>query len=187
MSRYEKTVQKPHPQGYPECPTTIGEHLRRRRMDLGLYQAQVARQLQVTEDCITYWENGRNQPRLCQYPAIIAFLGYYPFDHETESLGGKIRRYKYEHGLSNEKFAKLLGVDEGTVARWEKDERLPLARSMKKIPSILRIDTPQTSGVFLYRLTVLSRPITLGERIKRRRMDLGFTQESNTVHYDIIV
>jgi DNA-binding transcriptional regulator YiaG len=140
MSRYEKTVQKPHPQGYPESPTTIGEHIRKRRMDLGLYQTQVARQLQVTEDCLCYWENGRNHPHLTYYPRIIAFLGYYPFAHETATFGGKIRKYKYEHGMSNERLAKFLGVDETTVANWERNRRLPLARSLEKVLAIISVN-----------------------------------------------
>ena len=106
-------------------------------MDLGLTQAEVAKALKVTEDSLCYWENGRNHPRISHYPAIIAFLGYYPFDHETASFGGKLRRYKNEHGLSNQNLAKLLGVDEGTVAHWERNRRLPLARSMKKVLSVL--------------------------------------------------
>jgi len=87
-------------------------------MDLGMTEA--AKQMNVSEDCLCYWENGRNEPCLFQYPAIIAYLGYYPFEHETESFGGKIKRYKCENGLSNEKLAKMLEVDEGTIPNWEK-------------------------------------------------------------------
>jgi DNA-binding transcriptional regulator YiaG len=106
-------------------------------MDLDLTQAEAAGQLQVSEDCLCYWENNRNQPRLYQFPAIIAFLGYYPFDHETESLGGKIRRYKYTNGLSNEKLARQLGVDERTIANWERNLKRPLARSLKHVLSVI--------------------------------------------------
>jgi len=112
-------------------------------MDLGLSQAQAARELHVSEDCFCYWENGRNQPRLYQYPAIIAFLGYYPFDHEIATFGGKIRRYKYEQGMSNERLAKVLGVDEGTVAQWERNKRLPLKRSMDIVLSIINKNAAQ--------------------------------------------
>ena len=84
-----------------------------------------------------YWENGRNKPHLYQYRVITAFLGYYPFDYETETFGGKIKRYKYEHGLSNEKLAKLLEVDEGTVAGWEQNKRLPKSRNVGYVLSIL--------------------------------------------------
>ncbi|NCI48725.1 helix-turn-helix transcriptional regulator [Sediminibacterium roseum] len=91
----------------------------------------------MSEDCLCYWENGRNEPRLYQYPTIIAFLGYYPFDHETETFGGKIKRYKYEHGLSNLKLAKMLGVDEGTVANWERNKCLPHKEALKGLLSTL--------------------------------------------------
>ena len=141
MSRYEKSTPKPRPDGYPTDPQTIGEHLKRRRMDLGLFQAAVARQLNVSEDCLCYWENGRNEPRLYQYPVIIAFLGYYPFDHETATFGGKIKRYKYEQGLSNEKLAKVLGVDESTVANWERNKRLPLARKLESVLLVINKNT----------------------------------------------
>jgi DNA-binding XRE family transcriptional regulator len=112
-------------------------------MDLGLYQAEVARQLNVSKDCVCYWENDRSAPHLKYYPAIIAFLGYYPFTYETATFGGKIKRYKYEHGLSNEKLAKVLGVDETTVAQWERNKRVPLVRSLDKVLSIIHKNAAQ--------------------------------------------
>jgi DNA-binding XRE family transcriptional regulator len=116
FSRYAKTVAIPLPLGYPINPVTLCEHLTKRRMDLGLYRSEAARQLNMSKGCFCNWENERNKPRLYQYPAIITFLGYYPFNHETVTFGGKIKRYKYEHELSNEKLAKVLVVDEGTIA-----------------------------------------------------------------------
>ncbi len=100
-------------------------------MDLGLYQTDLCRLFKVTKDCVCYWENGRSHPHITYYPAIIVFLGYYPFDHETTTFGGKIRRYKYEQGLSNRKLAKVLKVDESTVAQWERNTRMPLKRNME--------------------------------------------------------
>lgn len=142
FSRYQGKTQKPHSQGYPSEPNTIGEHIRKRRMDLGLTQGGAARRMGVSEDCLCYWENGRNEPRIYQYPAIISFLGYYPLMRETESFGGKITRYKHEHGLNNEKLAKLLEVDEGTVANWERNKRVPAKKRMKYVLSVIYKSTP---------------------------------------------
>ncbi len=107
-------------------------------MDLKLRQGEAAKRIGVSEDCLCYWENGRNEPRLYQYPAIIAFLTYYPLTHETETFGGKIKRYKHEHGLSNEKLAKLLEVDEGTVAKWERNKRVPTKKRLKYVLSVIQ-------------------------------------------------
>ena len=106
-------------------------------MDLGLKQGAAAKLMSVSEDCLCYCENGRNKPRIYQYSAIISFLGYYPLLHETETFGGKITRYKHEHGLNNERLAKLLGADEGTVANWERNRRVPTKKRMKYVLSVI--------------------------------------------------
>tara|TARA_B100000315_G_scaffold32482_1_gene27385 strand:+ start:275 stop:496 length:222 start_codon:yes stop_codon:yes gene_type:complete len=45
---------------YPLNPKTIGEHIRKRRMDLGLEQKDLAKIIGVTESSIWNWENGWN-------------------------------------------------------------------------------------------------------------------------------
>jgi len=58
---------------------TLGDHLRKVRLDRGLSQMDVARMLKVTENTITGWELNRNQPTARLDKAIIAFLEYIPF------------------------------------------------------------------------------------------------------------
>lgn len=43
---------------YPENPKNIGDKLRKRRMDLGLEQKDVAKIIGVTEPSIWNWEHG---------------------------------------------------------------------------------------------------------------------------------
>ena len=82
-------------------------------------QKEVAELLAVSEDTITYWENGRFVPQVQYYPYIISFLGYYPFIHETESMAGKLKQVRYCTGLNITKCAKLLAMDIATVKRYE--------------------------------------------------------------------
>ena len=58
-------------------------------------------------------------------PKIIQFLGYNPFPNQGGSLGEMIKLYRKTNGLSQKKFAKLLGVDPTTLARWEMNECRP--------------------------------------------------------------
>jgi DNA-binding transcriptional regulator YiaG len=88
-------------------------------MDKGLFQKEVAEIFNVSEDSITYWENGRSVPRVQYYPGIIAFLGYYPFIHETESMAGKLKQVRYCTGLNIVKCAEILAIDIATVKRCE--------------------------------------------------------------------
>ena len=64
---------------YPKDPQILGEHIRKRRLDLGLFQRQVARQLGVNETTIHNWEVGATQPGISCVPKIIEFLSYNPF------------------------------------------------------------------------------------------------------------
>ena len=51
-------------------------------------------------------------------PRIIAFLGYNPLP-PAKTLGEQIVRLRKTLGLSREELARRLGVDPGTLGRWE--------------------------------------------------------------------
>ncbi|MBI2401928.1 MAG: helix-turn-helix transcriptional regulator [Gemmatimonadetes bacterium] len=70
--------QKPPPPGYPRQLRTVGDDIRKRRLDSGLLQREVAGILGVTVDTVRNWEVGRNRPSQRQWPRIIEFLGYVP-------------------------------------------------------------------------------------------------------------
>ena len=50
----------------------------------------------------------------------------------------RIKIYRFTHGLSQEKFAKLIGVDETTVAKWERGEHKPSKKLLEKL-SLLKL------------------------------------------------
>lgn len=118
-------------------PAIIGQHIRKRRIDLYLKQSDVSAIFDVSVDSVTYWENGRSVPQVSHYPKIIAFLGYDPFQVDDSTLGGRIKKYRFENGLSKEKFGDLLGVDETSILAWEANERKPLKGKMRLLEKIL--------------------------------------------------
>ena len=116
---------KPVASHYPDTLSTLGHHIRKRRLDLGLYQKDVARRLEVTTDSVAYWETNRNQPSLRMIPRIIEFLGYVPNinDSAGETFGEWIVRARQRLGLSQKALARRLGVDPSTLAHWEYGRR----------------------------------------------------------------
>ena len=125
------------PLTYPERPVTIGEHIRRKRMDLKLFQADLAKLFGVCEDSITGWESGRSVPLIQFYPELIQFLGYYPLPFETESLGGRINKFRFENGLSHKKLGKMMGVDATTIGAWETNKHVPNNAKLKRLEELL--------------------------------------------------
>ena len=63
-----------HPKGYPTRPRALGEKIRKHRMDLGLYQKDVAKFVGVATDTVTLWEKGRTKPGRENLRKIQKFL-----------------------------------------------------------------------------------------------------------------
>jgi DNA-binding transcriptional regulator YiaG len=74
-SHFEGDIPSPRP---PKVPWTAGDHLLKRRRDLGLTQAQVAKTLGVKVGTITSWEKNRQEPCGERLGGILRFLGYDP-------------------------------------------------------------------------------------------------------------
>lgn len=144
FSRHHNILLKPLNIKHSTNPKTIGEHLRKRRYDLALTQAQVATIIGVTEDSITYWENERSIPQVQFYGKIIKFLGYNPFEFEIKTFGDKIKHYRYLNGLSQKALGKLLGIDPSTLASWENNLSVPKRRKKNKVEEILKAGVQQT-------------------------------------------
>jgi len=59
-------------------PKTIGEHLRRKRVDMGLTNVQVAHSLGVCHQTVGRWEHSRCPMKPKHRAKVVAFLGYDP-------------------------------------------------------------------------------------------------------------
>jgi DNA-binding transcriptional regulator YiaG len=96
--------------------------------------------LGVTESAVTNWELNRGTPYFTYLPKIIAFLGYIPspYDKKSDNMIEQMKLYRLTHGLSQEKFAKLVGVDETTVAKWERGEHTPTHKLIERISTFFR-------------------------------------------------
>jgi DNA-binding transcriptional regulator YiaG len=78
-SYFVKLVAKrPKNLAYPKEIVTLGDHLRKIRLDRQLIQNQVSISIGVTEDTITNWELNRNTPRKRYHSKIFKFLDYVP-------------------------------------------------------------------------------------------------------------
>lgn len=71
--------KKLYPLSYPEKPVTLGDHIRKKRMELNLFQSDVAKILKVKRDNIVNWETNTYDPGLVYFPRIIDFLGILSF------------------------------------------------------------------------------------------------------------
>jgi DNA-binding transcriptional regulator YiaG len=116
----------------------VGDHLRKRRLDLGLLQREVAAHVGVRVDTIRNWEVGRNTPAQWQWPAVVRFLGYVPFRTDGD-LPVKLKAYRRIQGLSQTRLAGMIGVDPSTVWHWERGDSQPNAEHRQAIDALIGI------------------------------------------------
>ena len=117
-------------------PVTLGDHLRRRRIELGLFQKDVAIQIGVTTSTIWNWENNWSSITLSCMPKVIEFLGYNPIPC-PDGLMGKLAWYKQVNGLSLEQLGANMGRDPEQLADWLSGRHKPCRRNREKVKRFL--------------------------------------------------
>ena len=113
-------------------PQTLGQHLRARRHELSLYLREEAISLGVTPSTLTTWEKVHTTPEIWYWPAILNFLGYDPYP-EPKSLGDQLHRRYRQLGLSRNAASRQLGIDAGTLRRYEDGIWTPTVPRSKRL------------------------------------------------------
>jgi len=148
--RLTSRLRKP---GYPSVLNNLGDHLKKRRLDLGLNQKKAAKLLGCHATSVANWTRGTSAPRLAQWRRLIEFLGYDPRPEPTE-LSGRLLAFRTRLGMSQECMAERLGVEPGTLGRWERGARAPEGKFLARVFGLIGGD-PRPM------------PRTTGERLKR--------------------
>jgi transcriptional regulator with XRE-family HTH domain len=176
------------PRGYPKDPKTLGEHLRRRRLDLGLRQRDLAERWGLRSETVAGWERGLSRPSIRQWPKIIELLGFDPLE-SGESPLARLEAARRRLGLTRREFAAKVGLDEGSICHWAKGRHRPSSWMAGRIETILgKLEgrdrergsvAPSYFDLTRWRRTPLTNttPKTIGERIRDRRLELGLSQE----------
>jgi transcriptional regulator with XRE-family HTH domain len=121
----------PPPRGYPRALRTLGDHLKKARLDRGLRQDEVASKLGLDAQTILNWERNHTRVSTRFIPKVVAFLGYDPRE-DSGHLGERIRIMRERQGLSQEALGEKLGLNRSTVTAWER------GRVRKLFPKVRR-------------------------------------------------
>ncbi|WP_221262111.1 helix-turn-helix transcriptional regulator [Mucilaginibacter sp. AK015] len=69
-------LKKPPSKDIPVNPQTLGERIRKARIERGLLQREVAKIIGVCEDTIVGWESKRSHPQLRFHGIINTFIDF---------------------------------------------------------------------------------------------------------------
>lgn len=120
---------------------SLAAQLRRARRAYSDRQIDAASAMGVSVETLGNWENGRTEPEVQMYPAIIRYLGSEPWK-EPSTLAEALIAERRRRGLSVARAAVVLGVDEETLGRWESGTWKPQPQSRRRIRSFLAATGP---------------------------------------------
>jgi DNA-binding transcriptional regulator YiaG len=65
---------------YPAAPKTLGDHIRKKRIDLQMSMTQLALLLGlgITDSAVEKWEKDQNRPTEEHHKRIVEFIGFDP-------------------------------------------------------------------------------------------------------------
>lgn len=115
-------------------PQRLGNHLRNRRLILGLTQEQVAARLGTIREVYDRWERDERKPVVSVWPSILAFLDYYPDACITPAKLTLLARRRA--GLDQKQLAKKVGVVHQKLRAWEQEKVQPSEGQLRRLKEI---------------------------------------------------
>ena len=107
--------------------------IRKRRLDLGLRQADVAEIVGCDKMTVVNWEKCHTAlPHIRHMAGVVQFLGFNPFS-AGDTMAQRLGNHRKARGLTQKAFAAQLGVDQSTLAKWERGEREPTGGFLERI------------------------------------------------------
>ena len=96
----------------------------------------------------------------------------YPSNPKT--FGQKLWKWRLDNNLTIKALSKIIKADEMSIINWEKRNRTPMYKNVRKIKEITGIEI--TNG-FRDRRKSKPESDSLGEKLRKRRLELGLNQE----------
>ena len=122
--------------GFDFEPITLGDHIRRRRLVLGIGLKEAGRRIGVTEFTVINWESRNKKPLTRHMPAIIRFIGYDPFP-QAKAIPERLRMERQKRGWTQQQLASHLGVWQRTIADWERNGTILKVAHREKVAKFL--------------------------------------------------
>jgi transcriptional regulator with XRE-family HTH domain len=95
----------------------LGQHLKKRRRELGLLQREAAERVGVSKATYANWKNDKARPVTAQFKPVVMFLGHDPTPEPT-TLVGRLEAKRRTLGATFDQVAAHLGWDRATLTRY---------------------------------------------------------------------
>ena len=124
------------PKDYSESPKSLGQHLKKRRKKLGLFQREAAERMGILTETYANWEKDTTEPVAAHFRPVTEFLGYDPTP-EARTLAERLEARRRGLGVTFDQIAGYLGWDPATLTRYLNGTWRILANRMTALELLL--------------------------------------------------
>ncbi|MDR3405052.1 MAG: helix-turn-helix transcriptional regulator [Chthoniobacter sp.] len=111
--------------------------IRKRRLDLGLRQRDVAEIVGCDTMTVVNWEKKHAAfPRINHMAGVVRFLGFNPLQI-GDTVAERLVNFRTSRGMTQKAFAAELRVDPSTLAKWEQGERKAAGKYLDRVLAVL--------------------------------------------------
>ncbi|MDR3401446.1 MAG: helix-turn-helix transcriptional regulator [Chthoniobacter sp.] len=120
--------------------------IRKRRLDLGLGQAEAAEIVGCSQATVTNWEKEHFSPQTNHMAGVVKFLGFNPLP-DGDTVAQRLVNHRRARGVTQKIFAGQLGVDQATLAKWERGERKPVGLFLSAVLAAIAAKTTTSNAI----------------------------------------
>ena len=173
LKRLSEWFAEDIPNGLVKRDESISGRLRKRRLEWGVTQLELAERLGVSESTVSAWEAGRTLPKYSRLKLINGwFAEEIPADRnrpfDIGDLAEGIRNARLERGMTLTELGRHLKVDRTTLAQWERGSNIPKRSNLPSLSKWFAEDVPVKERE-------MARYEELGRRIRGTRQELGMS------------
>ena len=136
LPNWPKSLKSLKPVPYERKPVTLGQHLKKRRLEENLLQKDVAEMIGCGTWTYITWETDRSKPAIKWWPLIIKFLEYDPNSAPVCMATGLVAARR-RLGLSMSNMSARLSVNPTSYLRWESGRGKPTEDRQRRVKRLL--------------------------------------------------
>ena len=127
------SVKKPKDRKYPKEVLTVGDEIKKIRLDRNLTQKEVSKHLKVNKNFIYELELNKRKLTIFALHKAYLFLGYIPkiLKIDENILQGKLFIYRIKKSLTYTKLSIQIDLDKSTLSNFEKGLRVKTEQSIE--------------------------------------------------------
>lgn len=119
------------------------------RKSHGLSQTELARETGISNQAVSFYENGKRQPKIETWQKLADYFNVstsYLMGLNSNDFGNKIKELRIKNGLSQGDLAKVTGLTRQAISNYENNERTPNDKIWQKLADCFNVSIPYIRG-----------------------------------------